>query len=91
MLDVLFQADLLVQIIEVAVDPDAGIAAPPGGVQLFLLGALRWRTTGASTWNFVPSSSLSTASTISSTVCWLMTLPQTGQCGMPMRAYSRRR
>ena len=39
-LDVLFQADLLVQIIEIAVDPGAGIAAPPGGVQLFLLGAL---------------------------------------------------
>ena len=28
---------------------------------------------------------------ISSTVCWLMTRPHTGQCGTPMRAYSRRR
>ena len=40
MLDVLFQTDLLVQIIQVAIDFHAGIAGAAGGVQFLLLGAL---------------------------------------------------
>ena len=40
MLDVLFQTDLLVQIIQVAVDFHAGVTGAAGGVQLLLLGAL---------------------------------------------------
>ena len=40
MLDVLFQTDLLVQIIQIAVDFHAGIAGAAGGVQFLLLGAL---------------------------------------------------
>ena len=40
MLDVLFQTDLLVQIIQVAVDFHAGIAGAAGSIQLLLLGAL---------------------------------------------------
>ena len=40
MLDVLFQTDLLVQIIQVAIDFHAGITGAAGGVQLLLLGAL---------------------------------------------------
>ncbi len=39
MLDVLFQTDLLVQIIQIAVDFYAGVTGAAGGVQLFLLGA----------------------------------------------------
>ena len=39
-LDVLFQGDLLVQVVQAAVHLDPGVAGPPGGVQLFLLGAL---------------------------------------------------
>ena len=52
---------------------------------------LRPRTTGASTWKRVRSGRRMTSSTISSTLCWLMGRPQTGQCGTPMRAYRRRR
>ena len=37
MLDVLFQTDLLVQIIQVAIDFHAGIAGAAGGVQFLLL------------------------------------------------------
>ena len=40
MLDVLFQTDLLVQIIQVAVDFHAGVTGAAGGVQLLLLSAL---------------------------------------------------
>ena len=40
MLDVLFQTDLLVQIIQVAVDFHAGVTGAAGGIQLLLLGAL---------------------------------------------------
>ena len=40
MLDVLFQTDLLVQIIQVAIDFHAGITGAAGGVQFLLLGAL---------------------------------------------------
>ena len=40
MLDVLFQTDLLVQIIQVAVDFYAGVTGAAGGIQLLLLGAL---------------------------------------------------
>ena len=39
-LDVLFQRDLLVKIVQVAVDLHAGIASATGGFQLLLLGAL---------------------------------------------------
>ena len=39
-LDVLFQRDLFVQVIQIAVDPHTGVAAPPGGIQLLLLRAL---------------------------------------------------
>ena len=52
---------------------------------------LRPRTTGASTWNLVPSSSSSTRSTICCGVCLAIGRPQTGQCGLPTRAYSSRR
>ena len=40
MLDVLFQTDLLVQIIQVTIDFHAGITGAAGGVQFLLLGAL---------------------------------------------------
>ena len=40
MLDVLFQTDLLVQIIQVAIDLHTSIATAAGSIQLFLLGAL---------------------------------------------------
>ena len=40
MLDVLFQRDLLVEIVQVAVDLHAGIASAAGSFQLLLLGAL---------------------------------------------------
>ena len=40
MLDILFQTDLLVQIIQVSVDFHAGISGAAGGVQFLLLGAL---------------------------------------------------
>ena len=40
MLDVLFQTDLLVQIIQIAVDFYAGVTGAAGGVQFLLLGAL---------------------------------------------------
>ena len=52
---------------------------------------LRPRTTGASTWNLVPSSSSSTRSTICCGLCRAIGLPQIGQCGLPTRAYSSRR
>ena len=52
---------------------------------------LRPRTTGASTWNLVPSSSSSTRSTICCGVCRAIGLPQIGQCGLPILAYSSRR
>ena len=39
-LDVLFQRDFLVEVIEIPVDADTGVAAPAGCVQLLLLGAL---------------------------------------------------
>ena len=35
-----FQRDLFVQVIQIAVDPHTGVAAPPGGIQLLLLRAL---------------------------------------------------
>ena len=44
---------------------------------------LRPRTTGASTWNLVPSSSSSTRSTICCGLCRAIGRPQTGQCGLP--------
>ena len=44
---------------------------------------LRPRTTGASTWNLVPSSSSSTRSTICCGVCRAIGRPQIGQCGLP--------
>ena len=40
MLDVLFQTDLLVQIIQVAVDFHAGVTGAAGSIQLLLLSAL---------------------------------------------------
>ena len=52
---------------------------------------LRSRTTGALTVNFVPSGSCSTWSTIDSCDWPAIGRPQTGQCGRPTRAYSRRR
>ena len=52
---------------------------------------LRPRTTGASTWNRVPSSIASTRSTICCGVCLEIAEPQIGQCGSPARAKSRRR
>ena len=52
---------------------------------------LRARTTGASTWNRVPSGSSSSRSTICCGVCRVIASPQTGQCGVPARAHSRRR
>ena len=52
---------------------------------------LRARTTGASTWNRVPSAIASTRSTICCGVCRLIGRPQFGQCGSPTRAYSSRR
>ena len=41
--------------------------------------------------NFVPSGSLQILSVIWSTVCCSITLPQTGQCAIPILAQSRRR
>ena len=52
---------------------------------------LRSRTTGAFTVNRVPWGSASTCSTIWSRLCPAIGRPQTGQCGRPTRAYSRRR
>ncbi len=49
------------------------------------------RTTGASTWNRVPSGSSSSRSTICCGVCRVIASPQIGQCGLPTRAHSRRR
>ena len=49
MLDVLFQTDLLVQIIQVAVDFYAGVTGAASSVQLFLLGAFALAHHGAST------------------------------------------
>ena len=51
----------------------------------------RPRTTGARIWNRVPSGSASSRSTICCGDCRLIGSPQTGQCGRPARAYSRRR
>ena len=90
-LDVLFQRDLFVQVIQIAVDPHTGIAAPPGGIQLLLLRALALAHHRSQHLKLRTSSSLSTASTISSTVCWLITRPHTGQWGTPTRAYRSRR
>ena len=42
-------------------------------------------------WARVRSRGFSTSATISSTLCWLVTRPHTGQWGTPMRAYIRRR
>ncbi len=52
---------------------------------------LRSRATGASTWNRVPSGSARIRSTICWGVCFVIGSPQTGQCGWPIRAQSRRR
>ena len=52
---------------------------------------LRPRTTGASTWNLVPSSISSSRSTICCGLCRAIGLPHTGQCGLPILAYSSRR
>ena len=52
---------------------------------------LRPRTTGASTWNRVPSSTSSSRSTICCGVCRAIGRPQIGQCGLPTLAYSSRR
>ena len=52
---------------------------------------LRPRTTGASTWNLVPSGSSITWSTIWSGVWRPIGRPHLGQCGCPTRAYSTRR
>ena len=46
---------------------------------------------GAITWMRVPAGRASTLSTIWSTVCWVISLPQTGQCGIPTLAYNSRR
>jgi hypothetical protein len=47
---------------------------------------LRPLTTGASTWNRVPSSSSSSRSTICCGLCRAIGLPHTGQCGLPILA-----
>ena len=39
----------------------------------------------------VPSGMARMLSMMESTVCCLISLPQTGQCGTPQRAYKRRR
>ena len=52
---------------------------------------LRPRTTGASTWNRVPSSSSRTRSTNCCGICLAIGRPQIGQCGLPILAYSSRR
>ncbi len=52
---------------------------------------LRPRTTGASTWKRVPSAMPRTRSTICCGLCREIGSPQTGQCGSPTRANSRRR
>ena len=56
----------------------------------FTCSPFRPRTTGARSWIFdLPGSSM-IWSTIWSIVCFLISLPHLGQCGIPIRAYKRR-
>jgi len=57
----------------------------------FTYSPLRARTTGASTCMRVRSGSARIWSTTWSTVCWRISLPHSGQCGTPARAYISRR
>ena len=69
-LDVLFEADLLAQIVHVAVNAHTYKTGAAGGIQFLGLGAFAGTDYGASTWKRVRSGSFITSSTISSIDCW---------------------
>ncbi len=65
--------------------------SPRSSSSSFPYSPLRPRTTGASTMKRVPSSSVITWSMICSADCPSIGRPQMWQCGLPIRAHSRRR
>ena len=76
---------------DLAVDPRRVNPCDASSFSIPSYSPLRPRTIGASTWKRVPSGSCSTRSTICCGVWRVMTRPHSGQCAIPMRAYSRRR
>ena len=90
-LELLVEGDLVLEQPLLAVDLDAREAVAAELLEHVRNSPLRSRTTGALTVNRVPSGSASTCSTIWSRLCPAIGRPQTGQCGRPTRAYSRRR
>ena len=89
-LELLAQLGRIAELDELAVHPGAGIALRGQFLEEVDEFALAAADHGASTWKRVPSSSSSSWSTICCGVCLATGSPQTGQCGRPTRAHSRR-
>ncbi len=87
----LLQLRRIGQRVDDPVDTHAGVALDGQLLEEVDELAFRVRTTGARTWKRAPASISSTWSTICCGVCREICSPQTGQCGVPARAYSRRR
>lgn len=83
---VLFELDLLREVVEVAVHPHAYIARTPRGVELLDMLPLAPAHGGREHLHLRPLGQREHRSTIWSTVCCSIGRPQTGQCGTPMRA-----